>query len=68
MQNKILIEGDDKGTNYSIMCKVDFLVQAIVNLYNNIIEIDSDGHIAMHVLAKIKKIAEDKYLRGDKDV
>lgn len=63
MQNKILIEGDDKGANYSIMCNGEFLTHAIIQLFESVTRIDSDGHIAMLILKRITDIAENKYLK-----
>ena len=43
MQNKILIEGDDKYADYNIMCTGDFLSNVIISLFKHLTIIDSDG-------------------------
>ena len=63
MQNKIIIEGDNKGANYSIMCNGEFLVHALIQLFESVCECDSDGKFAMRILSEITDIAENKYLK-----
>ena len=70
MQNKILIEGDDKDAKYSIACTRDFMCEAVIHLFESITKIDPDGLIALHILDMLADIVGSKYIKkwGDKNV